>query len=86
MCSPSLMFFFTCVIQGDTSLDEVAKPKPPSAPWLADAGWKDLLCLATQLGKGGALAGDGGGSAALSLVLENFTTSPDKFKVTVFFF
>merc|ERR1711871_1393168 len=38
---PVLNFF----LKGDTSIDQVAVPKPEAADWLIDAGWKDLVCF-----------------------------------------
>lgn len=63
---PALDFF----LKGDTSLGEVSKPKPPGAPWLADSGWKDLVCLSDSPSS----------SKGLKNVFENFTKDQTPFQ------
>jgi len=62
---PALSFF----LKGDTSLDEVAKPKPASVPWLSNSGWKDLIKLTGE-----------GASKPLRSLLDRFLSNPEPFK------
>ena len=64
---PALGFF----LKGDTSLDDVAAPKPADALWLSDSGWKDLVCLTGVLGEA---------SKPLKECMANFLKDPHTFQ------